>query len=682
MSPILRNWIIFSLLLFSVVSVVAHRMGAFALKLDLTSPQNHTAIYAAASENIQHDIKITENEITLKCNVLHNLEDNYCALTILLSKAGEFPEIAQGVDLSIYKELELDVDYSAPIGSPNVRVSFKNYNPAYSREGNYESFKFNSIAFEPQYNNSLAALPLSSFNVEQWWIDRFDLSASLKDIEFSNVSYIEILPNEISKISDYEIVLQKFIMVGELFSEASLLIAILCLWLILIVGLVVQNTRHLKFLAITDVLTGCYNRRGITQWAENKLSNMYSNGSISIFYFDLDDFKKVNDGHGHNIGDQLLCQFTKRVLASLKHYKNTEIRYRVARLAGDEFAIVLINLPNKDLDKLASILMEMLTRPISFKSCTIKTSVSLGICHTQIQSVDFQELVDKADMAMYFAKKHGKNQFKIFDDSIAENIYFRKKTSEKIKAAVENDDFHLNFMPIYECSSLHIKRVEVLIRCKADSLKGIGPDIYIPIAEEFNLIHEIDMWVIENTFKTIDINKTMVGIEPIIFCINISAVELHHNKFVNKLSSLLEKYSIKAQNIELEITETSLVDANEQSIGMLQEIRNLGVKLALDDFGTGYTAFNQLVHYPVNCLKIDKSFIDNLSADNETQMIMLDAILSIAKAYKLETVAEGIETAEQLAFMQTHGCTYAQGYYLAKPANLETLLTLLAKQTL
>ncbi len=677
MSSILRNWIIFLLLIFSAISIFAHQIGIFKVEHDLLAESNHTAIYGSTSANLEHTLTIAPNEITLKCTVLYDVQDNYCALTIVLSKTGNFPEIAKGLDLSEFEYIDMDIDYSAPQGSPNVRVSVRNYNPSYAIDGKFESLKYNSISFEPQYNNSFVTRPLSSFSVEQWWIDRFDIPKPLQSIEFDNVPFIEILPNEISRISDYEITINRFVLVGEYFSETTLFSAILCLWSVLIVGLVAQNTRHLKYIATTDLLTGCYNRRGLTHWANKKLSFFYAMDSISVFYFDLDNFKDVNDEFGHKIGDQLLCQFSKRILNTVKAYGNTDVKYRVARLAGDEFAIILFNVSEKHLEQIAATLMEVVTRPINLKSCTIKTSVSLGISFARNQPDSLQQLIDKADMAMYFAKKHGKNQFKIFDQSIAKDVYFRKKTSEKLKIALENSRFHLHFMPIYQCKSLKVERVEVLLRCHDPALSGIGPDVYIPVAEEFNQIQAIDMWVIENTFRTIHENMALFVERPVTFCINISAAELHNNNFVQALSHLLTQYKIPARYIELEITETSLIDANHKSIRTLEEIRALDIELALDDFGTGYTAFNQLIHYPVNCLKIDKSFIDNLSEQNETQITMLNAILSIAKAFKLKTVAEGIETKQQLDLIQKYGCDMAQGYLLCKSIEFSQFIEVL-----
>jgi len=209
--------------------------------------------------------------------------------------------------------------------------------------------------------------------------------------------------------------------------------------------------------------------------------------------------------------------------------------------------------------------------------------------------------------------------------------------------------------------------VEVLLRTNTQVLSEIGPEVFIPIAEEYNLIKNIDLWVIEATFKQISKEIALLRQHPLIFCINISAAELHNPDFVPHLIELLTLYKIEPSWIELELTETSLIDTDEMSINMLKNVNALGVKLTLDDFGTGYTAFSQLINYPVDNLKIDKSFIDNLNSSDDTQATMVKAIISIAKSYQLQTIGEGVEKQEQYEFLLEHGCDLIQGYLFAKP---------------
>ncbi|MCF2947095.1 bifunctional diguanylate cyclase/phosphodiesterase [Paraglaciecola aquimarina] len=678
MTPKLRNTIIFISLFVSIFLVAAYKIGLFNIQLDLLSPKNHTSVYGNASANINQTLTTNNNTHVLKCKVLYNELDNYCAFTILLSNTGDFLDLMHGRDLSKYQFLDMDLDYTAPLGNPNLRVSIRNYKSSYTKKGDYGSLKYNSIAFEPQFDKTTSAMPLSSFSVEDWWIERYNIPSEQSHTEYTNVPFIEILPNEISKISDYEISVNRFILRGEIITEPTLLSFILGFWLILIMVLMQNNAQHLKLMATTDGLTGCSNRRGLMKWVDKNLNRYYKQESITVFYLDLDDFKKINDKYGHNAGDSLLQEFTRRIQKTSKQYFAHNTQNRVFRLAGDEFAIVVFNLKSSQIEIFAKALITNVNLPMNLKTCTLKVSLSMGIVHAIKLTDDIEALIDKADMAMYVAKKQGKNQFKVFDEEIEKNKYFRKNTAEKLRNAISLQSFHLNFMPIYDCKTLSITQVEVLLRCDATNLEGVGPDVFIPIAEEFNIIHDIDMWVIETTLKILQQNKDTLPFAGLVYCINISAVELNHSEFVSKLQSLLNKYKVKPTQIELEITETSLVDINKTAITRLQEIKALGVKLSLDDFGTGYTAFNQLMHYPVNSLKIDKSFIDDLHATNIAKVTMVNTMLSIAQSFDLKTVAEGIETQEQLSFLQGTHCNMVQGYFLSKPLKLDKFLDLVS----
>ncbi|GEA13248.1 EAL domain-containing protein [Alteromonas sp. KUL49] len=234
-------------------------------------------------------------------------------------------------------------------------------------------------------------------------------------------------------------------------------------------------------------------------------------------------------------------------------------------------------------------------------------------------------------------------------------------------------------MPIYHCQSEQITGCEVLIRCKSHDLQDTRPDVFIPIAEQYDLIQDIDLWVIETTLQTISRVEHSLQSQLPTFNVNISATELHNKQFPKMLLNLLKKYHVRPSALILEITETSLVEVGETSITILYELKKTGVSIALDDFGTGYTAFSQLTRYPVDCLKIDKSFIDSLSQDSDTPKTTINAILSIARSYKLETVAEGVESFDQLSYLREHGCDKVQGFYFSQPLAWDTFLAELKK---
>jgi len=506
---------------------------------------------------------------------------------------------------------------------------------------------------------------LNAFQVDTWWISQYKVGFDNSQLDLSNVAFMEINTENLTVTGDYKISVMGVVLNGKIISETDLYKVLLIIWLICAVLLMTAQRNKLRILSITDPLTGLYNRRGIQLWTNKHLSSQSQSDKLTMIYIDIDDFKKVNDTYGHAIGDELLSAFADRVNLMI-----TRLKYRnmvFSRLSGDEFTLLYNNAKDEDLNICAKKLLLELKNPLQLRKQEIHVNVSIGIAQADRDISTFGDLLLRADSAMYYAKKSGKSQYKIFDESISRDILFRKQTAEKIKNAIIQDQFHLNFMPIIDSQTLEIVSVELLIRCHAESLKGIGPDVFIPIAEEYDLIKSIDLWVIEACFKQIAKERSLLEQRGIIFCINISAIELHNREFTKKLETLIELYQIEPGKIELEITETSLVETDDISIQTLLDIRSLGVKLALDDFGTGYTAFSQLINYPVNCLKIDKSFIDGLNSHDGTQATMIRAIIAIAKSYQLTTIAEGIETASQYEFLASLGCDMMQGYLFAKP---------------
>ncbi|MDU0356141.1 bifunctional diguanylate cyclase/phosphodiesterase [Paraglaciecola aquimarina] len=341
--------------------------------------------------------------------------------------------------------------------------------------------------------------------------------------------------------------------------------------------------------------------------------------------------------------------------------------YIFCRLSGDEFCIVIKDITASFQSQFADTLISCLRNGMLLSVGELRISISIGIATSEPNTKSFEDLMALADAAMYYAKKRGKNQYKLFDQSIAQDVLFRKQVAEKLRVALENNEFHLNFMPIYHVDSLKIHSAEVLIRCNAKSLQSIGPDIYIPIAEEFGLIKDIDLWVIETTFALISQHSDFIEQAQLSIAINISSLELHNTLFIQDIKKLITDYNIDTQCIQMEITETSLIETDELTITTLQALQNLGIKLALDDFGMGYTAFSQLINYPVDCLKIDKSFIDSLMLYKESEKSVLKAIFSIANAYHLSTTAEGVEEVAQLEYIRNNNCDYVQGYLLSKP---------------
>jgi diguanylate cyclase len=422
-----------------------------------------------------------------------------------------------------------------------------------------------------------------------------------------------------------------------------------------------------------DYLTGISNRRSFHNWLHRAIPlHQKVHLLLAVFYLDLDDFKQINDKYGHEFGDRILKEVSARMVSSIR---STDVlahgaELQFARIAGDEFVIAAAHIEfEQDVDVIARRLLEAVNSLLDIDSVEFSLSCSIGVAICQNSQMSADDLLHEADAAMYRSKELGKNRITYFDQDIADQIAEKQTIARGIEEALRKQAFFLNYMPFF-----HIKDgqppslagAEVLIRCKLDALAGVGPDKYIPIAEEFGTIKAIDLYVVSEAFQSLSKVINMLP-DDFILSINISAKELHNDSFPEQLDALAVRYAIPPSLVALEITETSLMPQDDKSIAMLKNLKDLGFNLSLDDFGTGYTAFSQLHKYPVDTLKIDRSFIWNISEQSHDNQTMVDVILSLAKLYQVKVVAEGVENQIQLDYLTQANCDYFQGFYLSKP---------------
>ena len=378
----------------------------------------------------------------------------------------------------------------------------------------------------------------------------------------------------------------------------------------------------------------------------------------------------------------MLIEFSDRLIDSIR---TTDVASRVqyegniARLAGDEFAVLLPNTSPDAAALVAKRILELFKGGFTLGKIKHNVKASIGIAMAPDDGDNISDLMLHADAAMYQAKAAGRNCYHFFTKAIADAMKEKLDIQREIEYALDNDEFFLVYMPMYDAQTLKISGLEVLLRSSNNLLSRCGPDKFIPVAESTGLIKRIDLWVIEESLIKMNYFKEAILYNGN-FSINMSAVELHNKDFPKKVEGLLKRHNADPARIDLEITETSLVSHDNSSIQILNTLKALGVTISLDDFGTGYTAFNQLIHYPVDYLKIDRSFVSALNTKDEKDEAMMKIIVQMAKLYGLKTTAEGIETQEQLDYLIGLGCDYLQGYYLSKPINEIELMKLLKEQ--
>ncbi len=438
-----------------------------------------------------------------------------------------------------------------------------------------------------------------------------------------------------------------------------------------------ENLNHyheqVRYVAYHDSLTGLPNRKMFKDYLTRAASEARRNlQKLSILFLDLDNFKRINDTMGHPTGDKLLKAFADRLSGCLRetdmlaHPVNEHAGEIVARLAGDEFIILLPQTTGPvDAQKVATRILESLTRPFIINQQEIYISTSIGIALFPTDGVDGNELLKSADIAMYSAKKLGRNNYQYYSSEMNEEALQKLKIESRLRRAVENNDLELYFQPQMNLSTGQIIGVESLLRWHDEELGQVSPEVFIPIAEEFGLIIPISEWVIieacrqarlwQNTYK-----------QPVMISINISAVHFNGQDLEGVIAKSLKTTGLNPQHLELELTETSILQDPDLATRTLIAFKQMGLQISLDDFGTGYSSLSYLMKLPIDKLKIDKSFILHMKANTRSASIV-SAIIAMAHSLDLTVIAEGVEQKEHMQLLRKMHCDMVQGYYIAQP---------------
>ncbi|PLT35263.1 GGDEF domain-containing protein [Bacillus sp. V5-8f] len=429
---------------------------------------------------------------------------------------------------------------------------------------------------------------------------------------------------------------------------------------------------QLRKLAHYDSLTGAANRYLLNEQLDRLLvtAERYKQ-LLAVLFLDLDRFKMVNDTLGHNYGDLLLKKVSARLKGLLKN------KDMIARLGGDEFVIVLPNIKHpKEAAHISGEIIRSLEQPFILEDKEVYTSTSIGIGVFPFDGKDTDTLIKNADRAMYVAKSNGRNKFEFYHSGQHQENESRKLSVEnRLRKAIENKELSLYYQPQALANTGEITGVEALLRWNDKELGNISPGEFIPIAEETGLIVPISEWVIDQACQ--DIKFLHVSGHPVLkVAINISGIHFGQDDFVKNVSRIIEKTNIKTHLVELELTESTIMPNAPESISKLVKLKQLGIKLSIDDFGTGYSSLSYLHRFPIDSLKIDQSFVKNLSIYKEDASIVT-AIITMAHTLNLEVVAEGVENNKQLKFLKKNGCETIQGFFLTKPLPFEELKTLL-----
>jgi len=421
-----------------------------------------------------------------------------------------------------------------------------------------------------------------------------------------------------------------------------------------------------------DSLTDVNNRHSYLEKMNTLLNSTSKIDSTqhAVFFLDLDRFKQVNDTLGHEFGDLLLVEVATR-LKNLLNSKDI-----VARYGGDEFVLTLANIRHpREAAQFAEDMIQEIEKPVKVNNQEIFVSASIGISIYPHDGDTTEELVNRADKAMNYAKQSGRNRFSFYFDELNTDANRLILLDSEIRKAIENREFVLYFQPKVDVKLNKIIGFEALVRWNSEKLGFVSPAEFIPYAEETGLIIPITEILIDEACAEL-MKLRQAGYSKLPISINIASIHFQQPNFFESIQKILERNNTSAHNFEIEVTERTIMNNDEETVSKLVRLKEIGFKLSIDDFGTGYSSLGYLVRFPVDYLKIDKSFIQHIVLQSDKQAIV-DAIIQLAHRLNMQVIAEGVESEQQVNQLSRMGCDFIQGYYYSKPVPMEELIKFL-----
>ena len=433
------------------------------------------------------------------------------------------------------------------------------------------------------------------------------------------------------------------------------------------------HAERVQHLAYHDALTGLPNRLFFSKILEQSISQARRyNRSLAVVFLDLDRFKNINDTYGHQAGDQVLLTLAKKLKLCLRESDT------VARFGGDEFIALLPEFEEeKYLATVAQKLLDVVSEPFLCHGQALVLTGSIGIAIFPLHGQDEQAVMRCADVAMYHAKNEGRNNWQFYASTLQLNSLKRLKIENSLRQAIERNELELHYQPKVDLASSRITSTEALLRWNSDG-GMVSPSEFIPIAEETGLVVQIGRWALKTACAQ-SVSWQAQGLPPVCVAVNLSARQFSEADLVEDIALILKETKLDPKLLELEITESLLMQNIDRAIRVLSSLNKMGIRIAIDDFGTGYSSLSNLKRFPLTTLKIDRAFISDIPYDRD-DCVITEAIVGMGKSLSMKVVAEGVETEKQLTFLKSHGCDEFQGHYFSKAIPADSFADLLRKQ--
>ena len=436
------------------------------------------------------------------------------------------------------------------------------------------------------------------------------------------------------------------------------------------VSLLKEARSRMEELAYVDSLTGLANRMLFRDRLEQVLKGLSrSNSMAALLYLDLDNFKRINDSMGHDVGDALLMKVAENLRQCVRHQDT------VARMGGDEFVILLTDIDGMSgASAVARKIMDTMAQPLQLLKKEILITPSIGITLAPTDSLNADILLKNADMAMYKAKSSGRNNYQFFTEEMNAQIIDHLTIENDLRQAIDNDGLYVKYQPKYTIKNKTLMGVEALVRWTHPTKGELMPDYFIPIAETAGLMIKLGKWVLRAACKEVKKMQQQAGCH-LELAVNLSTRQFRDPDLIETIQDVLAETGFKAVDLELEITETTLMEQIDHAVVLMDRIKALGISIAIDDFGTGYSSLNYLKRLPIDALKIDKAFITDIPHDRDDMEISA-AVIAMSHKLGIKVVAEGVSTQAHWGFLEQNNCDIAQGYLMGKPMMADELIEL------
>ncbi|MFT5045572.1 MAG: diguanylate cyclase (GGDEF)-like protein, partial [Porticoccaceae bacterium] len=447
----------------------------------------------------------------------------------------------------------------------------------------------------------------------------------------------------------------------------------------------IDAQKQIHNLAYYDLVTGLPNRAQLSEQLRYTLKLSKRNDSkFSVLFLDLDHFKQVNDTLGHDAGDELLQQVANRLTSVVRETDmiiggngadtDLESQHTVARLGGDEF-VVLLSVINRaeDAARVAERIAQAIGMPYELGNNTVNVTTTIGISVYPADGDDFESMMKSADIAMYHAKESGRNGYQFYSRNIHEQALARFSLEADLRVAIETDQLTVAYQPKIDMKTGELSGVEALTRWRHPEKGTMDPSVFIPLAEETGLIIPLGRWVLRQACEQMQ-RWVKAGWPPMVMAVNCSAVQFTKSNVIEDINEAIRFSGLDPKYLEIELTESLLLQDGEKGIQILKDMKELGIQVAIDDFGTGFSSLSYLKRLPVDKLKIDKSFVDDLATDSGDAAIVT-AIITLSHNLNLTVVAEGVETQEQYDILRSYKCNEAQGYLISRPLEIDDFET-------